>query len=492
MSTEKNTRRSLFDAVVSIAAILIVAVCWLSGSRPAHAQAPDPLPPADVTIWDGVGFGLGINPDQSTADPLGVTAHVATAAAPLTITTVYENTICPGGPCGITFWNPVTNVFKCFGVTFGFQAAVDVNRSAPVKTSTLPSAATFGPGDAWASGPTGIPIYVVHPGSSSFRGYPVGSPWGIQVDQSTGNILFTENSTGTVNILDPATNMRTAFAVGDFGGLRYITHDTLGRIYVTSAGLQQIIRVDSGGTVTRWAVPGGGLGFGGPTPDGITRDADGKIWFTESASNRIGRLSAPPGMMLGTASDQICHYTKPGLSNPQLIATSGSDAPLVFSSKNLQAFFTENAGNAVSLLTQREASGGASGFETCSTVPPTVSTVTPTTSTVAAFDFTKPFITVTIPPTTVTVPGFDGGPDAFGMTFTTAGERIPGILRWPLAVTGNSGPSGMTDVDAPNTVHGSFFFSSRLFQVKSRDIRWRGSSRSPASAGTCSHTAGER
>ncbi len=277
--------------------------------------------------------------------------------------------------------------------------------------------------------------------------------------------------------------MRTAWAVG--GGLRFISRDTLGRIYATNDSLQQIIRVDpslSTGNVTRWAVPGGGLGAPfsfGPTPNGITRDADGKIWFTESASNQIGRLSAGPDGILGTADDLICQYTKTGLSNPQLIATSGSDASLVFSSKNVQAFFTENSGNAVSLLTQREASGGASGFETCTTVAPTVSTVTPTTSTVAAFDFTRPFITVTIPPTIFTIPGVDGGPDAFGMTFTAGpdgipgnadDERIPGILRWPLGVTGNSGPSGMTDVDAPNTIHGSFFSSSRLFEVKSRAI----------------------
>jgi len=144
-----RSRLARVFSAAGLTLLLLGAALWVvskGGTYRAHAQAPDPLPPADVRIWDAVGSGLGRNPDQSTADPLGVTTHVATAAAPLTITTVYENTICPGGPCGITFWNPVTNVFKCFGVTSGFQAAVDINRSAPPKTSTSPSAATFQPG----------------------------------------------------------------------------------------------------------------------------------------------------------------------------------------------------------------------------------------------------------------------------------------------------------------------------------------------------------
>src|SRR5712691_4042254 len=143
----KETTRKL-SAAMTLMGTIALALVWASWGSYWRAFAQgDPLPSATVKIWDAVGNGLGINPDQSRADFTGVTAQVATAAAPLTIVTVYENTICPGGPCGITFWNPVTNVFKCFGVTGGFQAASAVNLKGAVKTG--PGGATFQPGDAW-------------------------------------------------------------------------------------------------------------------------------------------------------------------------------------------------------------------------------------------------------------------------------------------------------------------------------------------------------
>jgi hypothetical protein len=443
---------------------------WVLSNRAVQGQAPDPLPSAKVKIWDAVGNGLGFNPDQSRADFTGVTAQVATAAAPLTIVTVYENTICPGGPCGITFWNPVTNLFKCFGVTGGFQAASAVNLTGAVKTSISPSPATFQPGDAWASGPTGVPIYVVFKGTSSFRGYSVGSPFGITVDQTTSDVWFAQDGPGAIQKLDPATNMRTSWAVG--GVPRYITQDAAGRVFVTVDGLNQIVRLDPAkNRVARWVVPTpGALGSVGETPDGITVDADGNVWFAESGTSKIGRLSAGPDGVLGTADDVICEFTKSGLLNPQLVESTGSDAPAVFAAKNLQVFFTEGTGNAVGILTQKEALGGASSVFTCATVPPSVSTVTPTTDTVSAFDFTRTPRVVTIPPTTFTIPGVNGMTDATGTTMTAAGERIPGILRFPLGSTGNSGPSGLTQVAAANTVFGSFFNTHRLWGVTSAAI----------------------
>lgn len=485
---ESDMKRALRD--VSHVIFVILAL-WapVGGGWLAYASHTDgagnPLPHASVTVWNAQP-SLGFDPDESVADPTGLTAHVATAAAPLTIVTVYENTTCPGGPCGITFWNPVTNTFKCFGVTSGFQAAVDINRSAPVKTSTSPSAATFQPGDAWASGPTGIPIYVNFKGTSNFRGYPVGSTWGVEVDQSTGDVFFADQA-GGINRLDPATNVRTRWAVGGFP--HYVTRDSAGRVYATVAsgggpGADQIVRVNPAtNEVTRWNVPGAGsfAGYGFQTPNGITIDADGNIWFNETASGQVGRLSAGPDGSLGTADDQICEFSKTGLAGPQLIATSGSDAPAAFAAKNLQAYLTEGPGNAVTIVTNKEAVP-PSGFATCATAAPSVSTVTPTTSTVAAFDFTRPFITVTITPSTVTVDGLNGGPDATGTT-KTAGpdgipgtaddERIPGVLRFPLspAIPGDPHfPSGMTDVAVANTIFGSFLGTDRLFQLTSAAI----------------------
>lgn len=450
--------------------ISILALATVLSAGFALAQALDPLPSATVKIWDAVGNGLGINPDQSRADFTGVTAQVATVAAPLSIVTVYENTICPGGPCGITFWNPVTNLFKCFGVTSGFQAASAVNLTGAVKTSTSPSPATFQPGDAWASGPTGVPIYVVFKGTSSFRGYSVGSPFGIHIDQTTSDVWFAQDSPGAIQKLDPATNGRTSWTVG--GTPRYITQNAAGKLFVTVEGLNQIVRLDPAtNAVTRWVVPtAGGLAGFGETPDGITVDADANVWFAESGASKIGRLDAGPDGILGTADDVICELAKPGLVNPQLVESTGSDAPAVFAAKNLQLFFTEFSGNAFGIVTQKEAIGGASSVFTCTTVPPTTSTVTPATDTVTAFDFTRTPTIVTIPPTTFTIPGVNGMTDAFGMTFDSMGNRIPGILRFPFAVTGNSGPSGLTQVAAANSVFGSFFATSRLWGVTSAAI----------------------
>src|SRR5258708_7651024 len=143
----RSRLRRTFNPVVSI---LLVSVAALWVVYRVKAQGPLPLPSATVKIWDAIGAGLGTNPGQSNADFLGVTAQVATAASPLSIVTLYDNTICPDGPAGITFWNPVTNVFKCFGLTGGsFLADSAVNLKAPVKTATSPSAATFQPGDVW-------------------------------------------------------------------------------------------------------------------------------------------------------------------------------------------------------------------------------------------------------------------------------------------------------------------------------------------------------
>ena len=141
----------------------------------------NPLPHATVRVWDTQPL-LGFDPDDSAQDIGGITTAVATPANPLTIATAWENTTCPGGPCGAMLWNPATDDFSCWGVTGGFTASIDLNTSAPVLTDG--GGRTYGPGDVWIGGPNGAPLYVKFAGLPSARIYfPSGNVWDVLVDQ---------------------------------------------------------------------------------------------------------------------------------------------------------------------------------------------------------------------------------------------------------------------------------------------------------------------
>ena len=91
------------------------------------------LPDAEVKVWHIIPT-VGFNPDESVEDIGGLTDQVATAEFPLTICTAMENTTNPGGPCGVVYWNPETNVFRDFGFSGGVQTGIDLNTSAPPKS----------------------------------------------------------------------------------------------------------------------------------------------------------------------------------------------------------------------------------------------------------------------------------------------------------------------------------------------------------------------
>lgn len=468
--------RRVFIAFLIVATAAVVALATSGDAQAGHGDGGgNPLPHASVKIWN-VQPLLGNNPDDSVEDVAGLTVDVATVANPLTIATAWENTFCPGGPCGAMLWNPATDDFQCWGITGGFTASIDVNTAAPVLTDA--AGRTYQPGDTWVGGPNSAPLYVKFKGAASARiWFPSGNVWDVMVDQGTGDVWFSSPFDGSINRLNPATNTHTKWTVG--GKVRELAQDSGGQIYATAGltpatpatpGTSKIVRLDPATNAVReWAVPGGGLFSGSSifaTPDGIHIDADGNVWFTESVSSEIGRLNP--------TTDVISEFTKAGLSNPQLIATSGSGGLL-------QAFFTEGSGNAVSLLTQVEAVG------TDTAVAPVDTFVTPTTPSIPVTDRALKFKREIIPPDIYDVPGVDGGPDALGTTKTSGpdgipgnadDERIPGILRFPMGgtllpvppFTGNSFPSGMTGVASPNTVYGAFLFSSRVFELTSDAI----------------------
>lgn len=444
-----------------ISTLLVIAPCLALGVRPGFAGHG--LPHATVRIWDILPH-TGPDPSESVEDIDGVTQHVATPANPLTVVTVIENTSHGGGPCGVIYWNPATNFFKWYGFGGGFQSGVDANLSAPPKTDSLGK--TFGPGDVWIA-KSGCPAFLMNfKGSDDFRSYGTFSTFGTQVDQATGDVWLTEIDSANVSRLDPATNALTRWNLG--GGARpyYLAVDASSRAYATVGCTDEIVRVDPAtDSVTRWAVPGGGLTcfFSFETPNGVAIDQDGRVWFAESDSNQIGRLDP--------ATNEICEFTKSGLTDPQLVASSGS-------SNSLQTFFAEGSGNAVGIVTQVEAD--ALGVGTCTTVAPSMSTVMPSATTVTFTDFTEQTglsgcpcgscvspSTATILPATFDVEGVDGTPS--GNTKTSDGIPIPAVLRFPMPGFSNF-PSGMTGVAAANTVYGGFLGTDKVFEVLSTAI----------------------
>ena len=388
---------------------------------------------ADIITWN-IGANPIINgddPHETTEDVDGLTSHVG---APAMFTSMENG---EGGNCGMLFWNPTTNVFKHYGITGGFQFAGDINRGAVAPPGS------FGGGDTWSAvnGGSTFSPYMNFRGSDNFRRWDVGasSAMGIRVNPANGRVYLGNFATaGEIIELDPPTNAVKKWATGS---RPYNLVIDGAFVYATGAAgggqPDQILRLNpTTNELTRWNVPGAGnftpcCPFG--TPNSIARDADGNIWFTESASNQLGRLNP--------TSNVIDEYTKMGLTAPHAIASSGTGA-------SLQAFFTESpvAGH-ISLITASAAT------PTSTTVTPTTATVAPTTSTGTPTNLTDAPVMATILPSTFTSTGLNGG----------------GILRFPIPPM-HAEPTGMTRVAFPGTVLGSMEGSDHVFRLNSTAI----------------------
>lgn len=434
----------------------------LGGAQPAHSQDPT----ATVTVWNITG-PIGHNPDASREDLGGLTGHVNTTANPLTIVAVIDNSNNPEGPCGVLFMNPATNAFVDYGLGGGFADGVDINVMAPMLTGPpggVFGAPTFQPGDTWGDISGFPPLFVNLKGSNNFRFYSVGSGGvrGVKVNQSSGTIFFTDTFAGTINQLDPSSNIVTTWIVG--GSPYYLTMDGSGNVFATVAlagvagGNDAIVELTPGsGAFKAWVVPAGVFapGFVGLAANGIALDSAGNVWADESASNEVSRLNPTP------TSNEFCKFTQVGLTaHPQQIASSGSGG-------TLQAFYTEaGAGEggsdlmgAVSVLTQSSAVPETSP---CPVSTPTTGTLPSSTSTASFADSIRTPRSNTITPLVTTV----------------TGTSTPGIVRFPMpfptggTTTAPNAPSGMTGVALPGAVFGSYqdnFFTtnSAMFEVQS-------------------------
>jgi hypothetical protein len=495
-----KTRATHARLAGAIVLAVIATLPWISAAQD--------FPSATVKVWDSAAslppsLSLGITPGESVEDPAGLTGHGTSFP---TIATVYARGSHPLGPSGVSYWNPDGNLFTWYGKTIGFPGGVDINRNAPrlAATSSEFGDFTFGPGDVWIGGQQSEPLYVHLAGTDRFRTY--GTPdavrsqsrvWGVKVDPQTGHVFVTQPAEGRVSRLHPVTGEVTLWIVG--GGPAGITLDAAGRPYSTLSRVDEILRVDHGrdgvlgtpdDTVIFWRVPNlnGVRSFRDIrplTPDPplppvqeeypnaiITTEANGNVWFTESNSHEIGRLSAGPDGVIGSADDVICEFSQKGLLNPQQIASTGSG-------RSLQVYFTEGEGNSVSVLTEVEANMASAPTQICTPAPAEQLldfTIGP--GHALFFDEEVPPLRTAIVPTVHQVAGRDGF--ASGTTMTADGKPVPPILRFSpmpspilsadgnsIGDAGNGFPSGMTGVYATNRIAGAYLKGNKHFEVTS-------------------------
>lgn len=414
----------------------VIATLWVafSGGAGRVAYATHGEPHATITTW-AVGADAtirGFDPHETVEDVAGLNNHVGAPA----MVSFMENT--GGGFCGILYWNPDTNFFVSYALFGGFNFAGDLNRGAPAPAGSPPG--TYGGGDAWSAvhGNSSDSPYMNFRGSDIIRTWNLGasSSTGIRVNSANGKVYMGNSSTpGELIELDPATNMVKKWSTGSMPYNLVVAGTVIFATGTAGSGQpDQILRLNPAtNELTRWNVPGGGFTACCPfgTPDSITVDLEGNVWFTESTSNEVGRLHPTTNV--------IDEYTKAGVDTPHAIATSGTGA-------SLQAFFTEASGS-ISVLTVADAT------PTTMVVTPTVETLMPTTSMVTPTEFTHTPATSTITPSTSDSPGLDPS----------------GIVRFPIPA-GTAEPTGMTRVAFPQTVFGSMEGSDDVFRLVSEAI----------------------
>jgi streptogramin lyase len=402
------------------------------------------------------GFGATL-PQEAVDDVVGLTNQVG-APAVVTAATMPRQAGETGAATrpGLVYWNPATNQFKRMSVPMaGFQFAVDINRSTP---SAGPP--TLGGGDAWGTVfEASVSLYVNLRGTNEIIAWNMTNPEvpaaqreptadrasGVRVNPTNGKVYFGDLGTATrqgrLFELDPTTNTVRRWTIGNRP--YNLVLDPLGDVWATAVAghghPDQILRLNpTTGALTRWSVPGAGnfapgVGPTLGTPNFITLDAEANVWFTETGSDEVGRLN--PVLNVFT------EYTKPGVTNPAGMATTGVGP-------TTQVFFNE-------------AITGAGAGRTSVLTPlfgsPLITPVTPIPDTPPTRTFPVVTHSATRVPVTATITPTDTP------STSTNGS---GIDRFPIPATSND-PTGMSRVAFPETVFGSMSRSHEVFQFMS-------------------------
>ena len=486
-------------AVVSVL-VLVMVMSVSAGTRLASAVDP---PAATVKVWDTAtpippSISLGMTPGESVEDPDGLTGHGTSFP---TVVTVYARGTNPGGPSGVSYWNPEGNVFVWYGKTMpggysltmpvppssGFPGGVDINRGGGPVLAGGPCGASFGAGDVWVGGQQNEPLYVHLAGTDCFRSYatdngllpPTSQVFGVEVDEASGDVFLAQPWEGRISRVHPPTAEATVWNFGgscgsggaSCGNPSYVTIDPAGRPYATvtsSVFGDGIVRVNLGAdgilgtaddTISIWPIPTQPAFIRPPlfmseseqNPNGIiTADANGNIWFSESNSGKIGRLSG----------NEICEYTTPGLSNPQQIVTVGSG-------DQLQVVFTEGNGNSVSVLTQAEADQASFPNRVC-TIVAAQTFSTPVVKVIARMfdEEVSPLRTAIVPTVHQVTPVGGSGIQRF----SPMPNPLLSVDGTPIGDAGNGFPSGLTGVYATQRIAGAYLKGNKHFEFHSGAI----------------------
>jgi hypothetical protein len=258
------------------------------------------------------------------------------------------------------------------------------------------------------------------------------------VNQGTGNVFFTDETPGDLEMLNPATNVVSVWLLG--GTPHYTSEDTSGNVFATVAGPSVLSMGDAiykldpvMNKLTAWPLPSGLGNFTtgasiSSTPDGIeVNNPANSVWFDETAGNKYGRLDL--------TTNTVFEITKAAIKTPQQIASSGSGT-------SEQAFATESEGNATDVITP---GSGVSVTSKTMTMMPVTRVVTP-------LDKTETYDEAIITPATTPLTGVDPA----------------GIVHFspmPAPAGGNpafsNDPSGMTGVVPPpkGSIGGTIFGS---------------------------------
>ncbi|MCP2340296.1 Vgb family protein [Actinomadura rupiterrae] len=132
-------------------------------------------------------------------------------------------------------------------------------------------------------------------------------------------VYFTDQG-GQIGRLDPATGAVTTFAppsaAGGYPALGEITAGKDGKLWFTESGSNKIGSLDpASGQISEYDVP-----TANARPAGLTVRPDGTVWFTESSASNLG--------MLDPASGQITEYPLPATLSAPFRLVSGADGKL--------------------------------------------------------------------------------------------------------------------------------------------------------------------
>jgi hypothetical protein len=206
------------------------------------------------------------------------------------------------------------------------------------------------------SNATGIVTTVVGGGSSSFDGVPAttvalgsANPGAIYVDRA-GNLYFIQSS--SLRVMDPLTGLVNTImkSLSNLGG---ITGDTSGNIYVSDKDHNGIVEVYGLSHISKTIAGKSRSGYSGDgglasaallnSPEGITCDGAGNIFFGDGAGAYIRRIDAATGIIstvAGCAGCGIAGY----ITSPVLCTSIQTSATQLFMDVFGSLYYSTNSG----------------------------------------------------------------------------------------------------------------------------------------------------